>query len=248
VTVAHEVRGHDEWLAARRELLAKEKEFTRLRDELTRRRQELPWEEVEKEYSFDGPRGKQTLADLFDRRSQLVVYHFMFEPEAEEGCKHCSFWADNFDPIVVHLKARDITMVVVSRAPYTKLAAYRDRMGWSFAWVSSGESEFNYDYGVSFRPDQEGDAVFNYGTLVPGRADREGVSVFVRDQGGALFHTYSTYGRGIDLLNTAYNYIDLVPKGRGEEGHYPQYWVERHDEYQDDRPPGRVAVEAPEPR
>ncbi|MGZ4335425.1 MAG: DUF899 domain-containing protein [Gaiellaceae bacterium] len=231
MTVAHEVRGHDGWLAARRELLAKEKEFTRLRDELTRRRQELPWEAVEKEYSFDGPRGKQTLADLFDGRSQLIVYHFMFEPEAEEGCKHCSFWADNFDPIVVHLKARDITMVVVSRAPYAKLAAYRDRMGWSFTWASSGESEFNYDYGVSFRPEQQGETVFNYGTLVPGRADREGVSVFVRDEGGVLFHTYSTYGRGIDLLNTAYNYIDLVPKGRGEEGNHPQYWVERHDEY-----------------
>ena len=231
MTVAHEVRGHDEWVAARTELLAKEKEFTRLRDELTQRRQELPWETAEKEYSFDGPRGKQTLADLFDGRDQLVVYHFMFEPEAEDGCKHCSFWADNFDPIVVHLNARDITMVAVSRAPYDKLAAYRDRMGWSFTWLSSGESDFNYDYGVSFRPDQEGDTVFNYGTLVPGRSDREGVSVFVRDEGGALFHTYSTYGRGIDLLNTAYNYIDLVPGGRGEEGNYPQYWVERHDEY-----------------
>jgi predicted dithiol-disulfide oxidoreductase (DUF899 family) len=231
----HEVVAHDAWVAARTELLAQEKEFTRLRDELCRRRRELPWEAVEKEYVLDGAEGRQSLAELFDGRSQLVVYHFMFAPEDEEGCPHCSFWADSFDANVVHLKARDVTFVAVSRAPYPKLAAYRERMGWTFPWLAAGESDFNFDYCVSFTPEEQANGgVYNYveqSSLLP---DREGVSVFFKDEAGAIFHTYSAYARGIDLLNAAYNYIDLVPKGRDEEGRPPQFWVRRHDAYDEE--------------
>jgi predicted dithiol-disulfide oxidoreductase (DUF899 family) len=223
------VVGHDEWLRARKELLKREKEFTRMRDELTSERQSLPWEAVEKEYVFQGPRGEETLADLFDGRSQLLVYHFMFGPEDEVGCKSCSFWADNFNPNVVHLNARDVSFAAVSRAPFEKLAAYRARMDWSFHWVSSAETDFNFDYGVSFTPEGQAESVYNYGTLAPSNDEREGVSVFSRDD-GSIFHTYSAYARGIDLLNTAYNYLDIVPKGR-DEGGRSQYWVRRHDEY-----------------
>ena len=229
----HEVVGHEEWLAARTALLAREKELTRLRDDLSAQRRALPWEAVAKEYVFDTPAGERTLAELFGGRSQLIVYHFMFEPEADVGCPHCSFWADNFDLNVLHLNARDVTFVAVSRAPLPKLLAYRERMGWSFDWVSSGESDFNYDFGVSFRPEELDRPVFNYGTLVPGLEDREGASVFVKDESGRVFHTYSTYGRGIDMLNAAYHYLDLVPKGRDEEGRAPQYWLRRRDEYGD---------------
>ena len=227
----HEIVSNDDWLAARTELLAAEKEFTRLRDELSRRRRALPWEAVEQEYAFDGPHGRRTLAELFDGRSQLVVYHFMFPPEDDEGCPHCSFWADSFDANVVHLQARDVTLVAVSRAPLAKLEAYERRLGWSFPWYSSGGSDFNLDFGVSFRPGSESEPVYNYGTSSPGLSDREGVSVFATDGAGTVFHTYSAYARGIDLLNTAYNYIDLVPKGRDEEGRSPQFWVRRRDEY-----------------
>ncbi len=229
MTEMHQVVAHDAWINARTALLAKEKEFTRLRDELSRQRRDLPWEVVDREYIFDGPTGKQSLSDLFDGRSQLVVYHFMFDPSWEEGCPHCSFWADSFDPNVVHLKARDVTMTAVSRAPAEKLARYQKRMGWTFHWVSSFDNDFNYDYGASFRPEQE--AFYNYelkGELSP---DREGMSVFFKDSEGTIFHTYSSYARGIDLLNAAYNYLDLVPKGRDEEGRPPQFWVRRRDEY-----------------
>jgi predicted dithiol-disulfide oxidoreductase (DUF899 family) len=220
---------HDEWLEARKQLLGAEKEFTRARDELTRQRQALPWEPVEKDYVFDGPNGEETLADLFDGQSQLVVYHFMFAPEDDAGCKSCSFWADNFNPNVVHLNARDVSFAAVSRAPIEKLEAYRRRMGWDFHWVSSGKTEFNFDYGVSFTPEQQDELLYNYGTLAPRIADREGLSVFARED-GRIFHTYSAYGRGIDLVNTAYNYLDLVPRGR-DEGDRGQAWVRRHDEY-----------------
>jgi len=232
LTEQHNVVAHGEWIDARKALLIKEKEFTRLRDELSRERRELPWERVETEYVFSGPNGEESLADLFDGRSQLVVYHFMFDPDAEwdEACKHCSFWADNFDPIVVHLNARDVTMVAISRAELDKINRYEERMGWSFKWLSSDGSDFNFDYGVSFAPDEQETLVFNYGTLAPGGGEREGVSVFVKDE-DEIFHAYSTYGRGVDMLNTAYHYLDIVPKGRGEEGNSPQYWVRRHDEY-----------------
>ena len=228
----HDVVTHEEWIAARMKLLRKEKEFTRVRDELSRQRRELPWEAVREEYVFEGPAGPQTLSDLFDGCSQLVVYHFMFEPEWDEGCPHCSFWADSVDANVVHLKARDVTFAAVSRAPLAKLATYRGRMGWSFHWVSSQASSFNFDYGVSFRPEERDAPVYNYGTLSPAHADREGVSVFFRDERGDVFHTYSAYARGIDMLNTAYNYLDLVPRGRDEEGRPPQFWVRRRDDYE----------------
>ena len=223
------VVGHDEWLEARKQLLAKEKEFTRARDELTRQRHALPWEPVENDYVFDGPNGNEALADLFDGRSQLIVYHFMFAPEDDVGCKSCSFWADNFNPNVIHLNARDVSFAAVSRAPLEKLEAYRERMGWNFHWVSSGATDFNFDYGVSFKPEQQGEDVYNYGTLAPRIADREGLSIFARED-GSIFHTYSAYARGIDLVNTAYNYLDLVPRGR-DEGDQGQAWVRRHDEY-----------------
>ena len=223
------VVGHDEWLEARKQLLAREKEFTRARDELTRQRQALPWEPVENDYVFDGPNGNEALADLFDGRSQLIVYHFMFPPEDDVGCKSCSFWADNFNPNVIHLNARDVSFAAVSRAPLDKLEAYRERMGWNFHWVSSGATDFNFDYGASFKPEQQGEDVYNYGTLAPRIADREGLSIFARED-GSIFHTYSAYARGIDLVNTAYNYLDLVPRGR-DEGDQGQAWVRRHDEY-----------------
>jgi predicted dithiol-disulfide oxidoreductase (DUF899 family) len=228
----HEVVEPEAWVAARRDLLAREKEFTRLRDELSRLRRELPWQRVEKDYLFEGAGGRRTLPELFDGRSQLVVYHFMFDPDWEVGCKSCSFWADNFEPNVVHLKARDVTLVAVSSAPYGKVAAYRDRMRWSFPWFSSGESDFNADFGVTFSAeDQEREGAYNYGSQAPHSPEREGVSVFAKDADGRVFHTYSTYARGIDLLNTAYNYLDLVPSGRDEDGRPPQFWVRRHDEY-----------------
>jgi predicted dithiol-disulfide oxidoreductase (DUF899 family) len=224
------VATHEEWLQARRDLLAREKEFTRARDELSRARRALPWEAVEREYVFEAPGGSETLADLFDGRSQLIVYHFMFDPEDELGCPVCSFWADNFDPVVIHLAARDVTMVAVSRAPIAKIDAYKQRMGWSFKWVSAGENGFNRDFGISFEPEELGQPLYNYGTLAPRNRDREGVSVFAKDGDGRVFHTYSAYARGIDLVNTAYNYLDLVPKGRDENGRATS-WVRRHDEY-----------------
>jgi len=202
---------------------------------VNRLRRELPWERVEKPYSFDGPAGEETLDDLFENRSQLIVYHFMFNPDWSEGCPHCSFWADNFNGIGVHLNHRDATFAAVSRAPLAKLDSFKKRMGWSFKWVSSGRTDFNYDYQVSFHPAevQGGAAFYNYAmSKVP--PDREGVSVFYKDGRGAVFHTYSTYARGIDLLNTAYNYLDLSPKGRDEEGlKSPQAWVRYHDRYGD---------------
>lgn len=229
----HDVVAHDDWLAARQALLAREKEFTRLRDELSRARRALPWELVEKPYGFEGPDGPESLVDLFDGRSQLIVYHFMFDPADawDAACRHCSFWADNFNPVVVHLNARDVSMVAISRAQIDKIERYRRRMGWTFRWLSSLDSDFNHDFGVSFAANERELPVYNFGTLAPGMANREGISVFVRDDEGRVLRTYSTYARGLDMLNTAYHYLDLVPKGRGEDGHAPQYWVRRHDEY-----------------
>jgi predicted dithiol-disulfide oxidoreductase (DUF899 family) len=223
---------HDAWIKARKQLLVKEKEFTRLRDKLSEQRRKLPWEKVSKEYVFDGPQGKQTLAELFDGRSQLVVYHFMFHPDWDAGCPHCSRWADNFNGVIVHLNQRDVTMIAVSRAPYAKLAAYRERMGWSFKWMSSFETDFNFDYRVSFTGDEMArkQAFYNFKMQDPEVGEREGVSVFFKDRKGGVFHTYSTFARGIDMLNVDYHYLDLVPKGRDEGGRGP-FWVRRHDEY-----------------
>ena len=230
------VVSHEEWLRARTSFLAKEKEFTRLRDQLSQQRRELPWEAVKKEYVFEGPNGKQTLPQLFDGRSQLIVYHFMFDPSWEAGCPHCSFWADNFNQIIVHLNHRDVTMIAVSRAPYRKLAAYEKRMGWNFKWLSSHETDFNFDYHVSFTPEElaKKEALYNFTVQNPGNSEHAGTSVFYKDATGGVFHTYSAYARGIDMLNVAYHYLDLVPKGR-DEGSRNQFWVRRHDEYVDNQ-------------
>jgi predicted dithiol-disulfide oxidoreductase (DUF899 family) len=229
----HKVVSHDEWTQARKAFLAREKEFSRQREALARERRDLPWEEVTKDYVFDGPDGKLTLPDLFDGCSQLVVYHFMFPPEWDAGCPHCSFWADNFNGAPVHLRARDVAFAAVSRAPIGKIAAYKQRMGWSFPWVSASETDFNYDFGASFAPEDVAShaPVYNYGSD-PGFDDREGIGIFVRNEAGRVFHSYSSYARGIDAVNGTYQFLDLVPKGRDEpvDG-FTQFWVRRHDEY-----------------
>ncbi|HYM30487.1 MAG TPA: DUF899 domain-containing protein [Candidatus Cybelea sp.] len=230
----HKVVSPDHWVEARKQLLAKEKEFTKLRDQLSEARRNLPWERVDKHYVFDGPKGKETLADLFDGRSQLVVYHFMFGPDWEVGCKSCSFWADNFERNVVHLKARDVTTIAISRAPIEKLTAFQKRLGWTFKWVSSLNNDFNFDYHVSFTPEElaKGEGYYNYALSKGFQGDeRPGISVFYRDAGGAIYHTYSCYGRGLDLMNTAYNILDLVPLGRNEAEDGPQSWVRLRDNY-----------------
>lgn len=229
------VVSHEEWLKARLELLAAEKEFTRQRDALTRRRMAMPWERVEKSYRFEGPNGALSLADLFDGRSQLIVYHFMFGPDWEEGCTSCSFWADNFNGIPIHLKHRDATFTAVSRAPLAKIDAYKKRMGWSFPWVSSDGSDFNFDYHASFTPEQiaQGKAYYNYKVRPDIEGDEwPGISVFYKDATDTVFHTYSCYERGIDMVNAAYQFLDLVPKGRDENGfEFSMAWLQRHDEY-----------------
>jgi len=227
----HPVVSHEEWLAARRALLQKEKEFTRQSDEMSRLVRELPWEAVTKDYRFEDAGGTRSLAELFEGRSQLVIYHFMFHPDDKAGCPHCSLRADGFDRIGVHLQQRDVSFVVVSRAPYPKLEEYRRRMGWSFRWISSGGSDFNYDYQASFTPEEMAAkrALYNYTVRDPLAREREGHSIFYRDERG-IFHTYSCYDRGNDKLNIHYHYLDLVPKGRDEGGRGP-YWVRRRDEY-----------------
>jgi predicted dithiol-disulfide oxidoreductase (DUF899 family) len=230
----HRVVSSEEWLAARRELLAEEKEFTRLRDRLSRLRRELPWERVEKAYVFEGPDGKTSLSGLFHGRSQLIVYHFMFDPGWAEGCKSCSFWADNFEGFHRHLNHRDVTLAAVSRAPWATIARFKQRMGWSFPWVSSDGGEFNFDYRVSFTADQlaEGEVDYNFARRKNSMTELPGISVFYKDAAGDIFHTYSCYSRGLDMVNAAYHYLDLVPKGRDEEGlPYNQAWVRHHDNY-----------------
>ena len=233
-TDMNKIVSDEEWITARKELLKKEKEFTILRDQLNQQRRDLPWVAVNKEYVFEGRNGKQTLSELFDGRSQLIVYHFMFDPSWDEGCLHCSFWADNFNGIIVHLNQRDVTMIAVSRAPYSKMASYQKRMGWDFNWLSSYDTDFNYDYHVSFTQEElaKNEVYYNYIAQASPSPELQGVSVFFKDSSGRVFHTYSTYSRGIDMLNVAYHYLDLVPKGRDEAGHdFPQFWVRRHDEY-----------------
>lgn len=230
------VVSRNEWLEARKELLAREKEFTRLRDQLSQTRRELPWVMVDKAYLFDGPEGKETLSDLFEGRSQLVVYHFMFGPDWEEGCPSCSFWADSFNGTVIHLNHRDISLIAVSRAPIEKLEAYKKRMGWGFKWVSSLGNDFNRDYQVSFTQDEmeKGVMIYNFRETNFPISEAPGVSVFYKNEQGEVFHTYSCYARGLDMLNGAYHCMDLVPKGRDEEGlPYTMAWVRRHDQYDD---------------
>ncbi len=223
---------HEEWLVARKAHLAEEKAFTRARDALSRKRRELPWEKVEKSYVFDGPNGKETLAGLFGKNSQLVVYHFMFGPNWQEGCPSCSLLADHFDGLVTHLAQRDVAFVVVSRAPLPQIEAFKRRMGWHFKWVSSLGSDFNFDYHVSATPEEKAKGVANYNyevTEFPSD-ERPGTSVFYKDPARRIFHTYSCYGRGLDILIGAYNFLDLVPKGRDEDGlAYGMAWVRHHD-------------------
>jgi predicted dithiol-disulfide oxidoreductase (DUF899 family) len=227
----HRVVPHDRWIAARKKLLEKEKRFTRQRDALAELRRRLPWERVEKQYVFDSPQGRETLADLFDGHNQLLVYHFMFAPDWKEPCAHCSFWADHYDAIGVHLAARDTSFVVVSRAPLSKINAFKKRMGWKFKWVSSGGNDFNYDLMVSFTPQQlkTGRVYYNYNDTAMKVTDKEGASAFYKHR-GEVYHTYSTYERGIDLLNSTYNWLDLTAKGR-DEGDRGQFWVRFRDRY-----------------
>ncbi len=228
-----EVVSHDKWVEARKQFLAKEKEFTRLRDVLSRQRRELPWEHVNKQYVFDGPRGKETLGDLFDGRSQLVIYHFMLGPGWAEGCPSCSYIADHFDGMTVHLANRDVTLAVVSHAPIAEIEAFKKRMGWKFRWVSSFRSDFNYDYQVSALPEETGkdEVYYNYEKTEFPSQELPGLSVFHKNADG-IFHTYSTYARGLDILVGAYNFLDLVPKGRDEDGlKFSMAWVRHHDKY-----------------
>jgi len=235
-----------EWTAARKELLRKEKEFSRLRDNLSRQRRELPWEKVEKRYVFDGPKGKETLADLFDGRSQLIVYHFMFGPGWKEGCPSCSFLSDHYDGSIPHLAARDTTLVVVSRATLPEIEAFKKRMGWKFKWVSSNATDFNFDYQVSLSKEErdQGKVYYNYEKTEFPSDERPGASIFYKNEASEVFHTYSAYSRGLDILIGAYNFLDLTPKGRDEEGMQPHAmaWVRHHDKYT-----GNYSIDAKQP-
>jgi predicted dithiol-disulfide oxidoreductase (DUF899 family) len=232
----YKVVSHEEWLAARKAHLAKEKELTRLRDKLNAERRELPWIKVEKTYVFDTRDGKKTLADLFDGRSQLIVQHFMFGPDWEEGCIGCSFTADHIESALLHIPHHDVSFVRISRAPLDKLEAYRERMGWKAPWASSYGTEFNFDFHVSFKPEQVANkrVYYNYELRYFKADELSGLSVFFKDASGDVFHTYSTYARGDELVDTSYMLLDMTPKGRNETGpHYDLMdWVKRHDEYE----------------
>jgi len=230
------VVSREKWLEARQAHLKKEKEFTKLRDQLSQERRELPWVKVEKPYLFEGSHGTESLADLFNGRSQLLIYHFMFGPDWEEGCPSCSFWADNFNGTDVHLNHRDITLVVVSSARLEKLNDYKARMGWNFKWVSSLGSDFNHDYQVTSTAEEikKGRVFYNFRPSETTSEERPGISIFYKDEAGDVFHTYSCYARGLDMLNGAYHYMDLTPKGRDEEGlPWSMAWLRRHDQYED---------------
>jgi predicted dithiol-disulfide oxidoreductase (DUF899 family) len=232
----HKIVPQDEWLKARRALLAKEKEFTKARDALSTTRRELPWTPVEKNYVFDGPNGKEALSDLFAGKSQLMVYHFMLGPGWVQGCPSCSFLADHFDGAAIHLAQRDVSLVVVSRAPLDEIEAYKKRMGWKFKWVSSFGNDFNRDFHVSFTPEQKtrGKVEYNYALTEFPSEEAPGLSAFIKTESGDVLHTYSSYARGLDILVGTYNFLDMAPKGR-DEGALPwtMAWVRRHDEYED---------------
>ena len=223
----------DEWMEARTKLLDREKDFNRQRDELAEQRRRLPWVRIDKDYRFEGPDGQHTLRDLFDGHTQLLVYHFMFGPDWEEGCPSCSFWADGFNGAPVHLAHRDVSFVCVSRAPYDKLVAYKARLGWTFPWFSSAPGDFNFDFGVSFTPEQQdsgGDYNFVHVDHPPDEAP--GLSAFAIDEAGDVFHTYSTFSRGLDPINPAYQLLDLTPRGRDEDKlTWSMEWLRRHDAY-----------------
>ena len=230
----HTIVSQDQWLAARKALLAKEKEFTKQRDELSEQRRALPWVKIDKPYVFEGPAGKQPLADLFDGRSQLIVYHFMLGPGWKDGCPSCSFLADHFDGANIHLAQRDVTFVAVSRAPLAEIRAYQKRMGWRFKWVSSFDTDFNHDFHVSFTPEEKANgAIYNYAKGKIPSEELPGMSAFIKDKAGDIFHTYSAYARGLDTLIGAYNFLDFAPKGRDEAAlPWTMAWVRRHDEYE----------------
>jgi predicted dithiol-disulfide oxidoreductase (DUF899 family) len=232
----HRVVSQAEWIEARKDLLTKEKDFTRQRDALSAERRKLPWVKVDKEYVFDAPGGKENLASLFGGKSQLIVYHFMLGPGWEEGCPSCSLLADHFDGSVVHLAHRDVTLLVASRAPLPQIEAFQKRMGWRFKWVSSYANDFNHDFHVSFTKDElaKGKVYYNYNMTEFPSEEAPGASVFYKDATGAVFHTYSMYARGLDILIGAYNFLDLAPKGRDEEGlKHTMAWVRHHDKYID---------------
>lgn len=234
----HKIASREEWTAARKALLRKEKELTRLRDKLSAERRELPWVKVEKSYAFDTPSGRKTLAELFDGRSQLIVYHFMFAPGWKEGCVGCSFLADHVDGANLHLRHHDVTFVAISRAPLAEIEAYKKRMGWQFTWVSSNASDFNYDYHVSFTEGDlaKGKVYYNYEMIESSMEELPGSSVFYKDAAGDIYHTYSDYGRGGEEVLGAYMLLDVTPKGRNESS--AMDWVRRHDRYED-RPVAR---------
>lgn len=221
---------HEEWLKAQQAHLAREKAFTHQRDELARARRDLPWERIDKNYVFDAPEGKVTLADLFGGKGQLIVQHFMFGPDWNEGCPSCSFWTDNFNGVASHLAARDTAFVLISRGPIDKLEAYRKRMGWNVRWVSSLNNDFNFDFGVSFKPDEQAKK-YNLDTVKPYGQENPGLSAFRKGEDGAIYRTYSTYARGLDVLNGAYHLLDMTSKGRDEDPERPMSWVKRHDRY-----------------
>ena len=230
----HLIASRDNWLDARRDLLAAEKDLTHRADEVARLRRQMPWLRVEKNYAFEGADGHVTLGELFDGRSQLIVQHFMLGPGWEQGCKSCSYMADHTDGMLAHLAARDTAMVAISRAPFAEIERFRRRMGWSFPWVSSSGNDFNYNYGVSFTPEQVADGAPKYNFGKPAfRDELPGVSVFAKDEAGNVFHTYSTYGRGVDVMMGTYRMLDLTPKGRDETGDAARMgWVRHHDRYE----------------
>jgi len=231
----HNVVSQSEWLKARKALLAKEKEFSKTRDALSAARRALPWTPVEKNYVFDGPTGKETLSDLFGGKSQLIIYHFMLGPGWVQGCPSCSFLADHFDGAVIHLAQRDVSLVVISRAPLAEIAAYKKRMGWKFKWMSSFGNDFNHDFHVSFTKDEVANgAEYNYTVDKIPSEELPGLSAFIRGEGGDVLHTYSSYARGLDMLVGTYNFLDMAPKGRDENAlPWTMAWVRRHDEYED---------------
>ena len=232
----HKVVSREEWLEVRRQHLKKEKEFNKLRDELSAQRRQLPWVKVDESYLFQSNEGEKSLSALFGDNRQLIVYHFMFGPDWKEGCPSCSFWADNFNGVIVHLNHRDANLVAVAKAPLEKLNAYKERMGWEFEWVSSQGSTFNEDYNVSFSQAEldQGEVFYNFKMSKPFSSEAPGISVFIKDDDGSIYHTYSTYSRGLDMLNGAYHYMDLLPKGRDEgELSYSMAWLRRHDAYED---------------
>jgi len=232
-TENRKVVSEKEWVSARKKLLLKEKKFSKARDQLNLERRKLPWVKVEKEYVFEGPKGNVSFADLFGGKSQLLIYHFMFGPGWKDGCPHCSFWADHYDSVNLHIGQRDIALAVVSRAPWKEIAPFKKRMGWKFEWVSSGKTSFNCDFGVSFTPEQIKfrTAIYNFAPLDMDIDEREGVSAFYKDKDGDIYRTYSSYARGIDLMNTTYNFVDLTAKGRDEKPGQAQDWVRYKDEY-----------------